>query len=299
MTQQVAYFNGEFCAVSDLKLSVDDLGFLQGVCVSERVRTFDGTLFRLADHLTRLAHSLKILDLLLDDPLSRLGDIAEELVARNGASRVDGDDLGLSLFVTPGIPNETTMTVGMLTYPLPFGQWASYYTQGQALTETGIRQIPPSCWPPMLKCRSRMHYYLADQQARKLDVGSRAILLDQDGFVSEASTANIVIYQKERGFVSPRLEKILPGVSLSVLTQLAADLDIPMYYDDLRLEDVSAAEEILLCSTSPCVWPVTRLNGQPTRSATERPIYRRLLAAWSDLVGLDIAGQAQRFADRC
>ncbi len=298
MSEQLAYLSGTFLPVSALALSVDDLGFVQGACVSERLRTFRGTLFRLDEHLERLTNSLKILEISLEQPLSRIGEIAQQLVAHNGSSLLEGDDLGLSLFVTPGVPSIPRATIGMYTYPLPFGQWSSHYTQGQALTETGIRQVPPSCWPPALKCRSRMHYYLADQRADKLDRGSRAILLDQEGCVSEASTANIVMYQEGHGFVSPPQHKILPGVSLSVLTELASHLEIPMHYRDFRLEDLAAAGEIMLCSTSPCVWPVTRLNGQPTRGSRERPVFHRLLAAWNDLVGLDIAAQARRFADR-
>ena len=313
MNQPVAFLNGEFRAASELALPVDDLGVLQGVAVSERLRTFRGKLFRLDDHLARLAHSLEIIDVTLEYSLERISQIAQELVDRNSSLLEADDDLGLSLFVTPGTQGASQPTVGIQCYPLPFGQWASYYTAGQALTETEIRQVPASCWPLALKCRSRMHYYLADKLAHKTDPGSRAVLLDQEGFVSEASTANIVFYRGGEGLVSPPRHRILPGVSLSVLEQLASSLQIPVHYRDFRLDDLAAADEILLCSTSPCVWPVTRLNQQPVGPSGNGPsgngprgdgpsrdasIYHRLLTAWSDLVGLDIAAQAQQFAHR-
>ncbi len=299
MTDRVAYFNGEFSPDSALAISIDDLGFVQGACVSERLRTFGGRLFRLDEHLQRLANSLQILNLKPAESLTQIGQIAEQLVTHNRHGLPAEDDLGLSLFVTPGIPASNQVTIGLHTYPLPFGQWCQYYTQGQALTETGIRQIPPSCWPPALKCRSRMHYYLADQRAQQIDAGSRAVLLDQDGFVSEASTANLVMYCEAEGLISPPLEKILPGVSLSVLAELAGRQEIDMHYRDFTLEELAGADEILLCSTSPCVWPVTRLNGRPTRGHSARPLSKRLLVAWSELVGLNIAEQACRFATRC
>ena len=108
-----------------------------------------------------------------------------------------------------------------------------------------------------------MHYFLADRLAHTLDPGSRAVLLDQEGFVSEASTANMLFYRRGEGLVSPPRERILPGVSLSVLAELAAGLGIAFHFRRFRLEELAAADEILMCSTSPCVWPVTRLNGQP------------------------------------
>ena len=128
--------------------------------------------------------------------------------------------------------------------------------------------------------------------------GSRAVLLDGDSFVSEASTANLLFYRDTEGLVSPSLHRILPGVTLSVLTNLAAQLGIPVHYRDFRLDELETADEILLCSTSPCVWPVTQLNGQPTGRGADGPVLRRLLNTWSELVGLDIAAQAQQFSWR-
>jgi branched-subunit amino acid aminotransferase/4-amino-4-deoxychorismate lyase len=298
MTQELAYLNGEFLAATELALSVDDLGFVQGVAISERMRTFRGKLFRLADHLQRLANSVAIIDLSLPYSLAEIGEVAEQLVAHNWALVSPEQDLGLSLFVTPGQAGSATPTMGMHTYSLPFDQWASYYTIGQALTETGIRQVPAGCWPRALKCRSRMHYYLADKLAHKLDPGSRAILLDLDETVSEASTANVFFYREEEGIVSPPLPRILPGVSLSVIHDLATELRIPMHYRDFRLPELAAADEILLCSTSPCVWPVMRLNGQPAGRGASGPLFRQLLTAWSELIGLDIQRQAETMARR-
>ena len=248
----------------------EDLGFAQGVSVSERLRTFRGQLFRLDEHLERLANSLRIVDLQPGLSIAQIGELATELVARNRHLLTEGDDLGMSLFITPGLPALQQPTVGMRAYPLPFGQWTSYHDRGQSLTETGVRQVPESCWPAALKCRSRMHYFLADRLAHTIDPGSRAVLLDQEGFVSEASTANILFYRRKEGLVSPPRETILPGVSLSVLAELAAGLGIPFHFRRFRLEELAAADEILMCSTSPCVWPVTRAEWSATRTGGAR-----------------------------
>jgi branched-subunit amino acid aminotransferase/4-amino-4-deoxychorismate lyase len=164
--------------------------------------------------------------------------------------------------------------------------------------ETGIRQVPEACWPAALKCRSRMHYYLADHAAERLDPGARAVLLDLDGCVSEASTANIVMLRRSEGLVSPPRERILPGVSLTVLAELAAELGIPWHFRPFGWEELAAADEILLCSTSPCVWPVTRLNRRPLEPGAAGETYRRLLQAWGASVGVDIAEQARRYRFR-
>jgi len=304
MPESVAYLNGKFIPFSQAAISVTDGGFVQGVTVAEQLRTFGGQLFRLEQHLGRLARSLTIVGIDLGMPVEKLGDIGQELAARNHALLEPGDDLGLSMFVTPGQYSTFSSgsapgpTIGLHTYPLPFHLWHDKYERGESLVVTEVMQVPAACWPSELKCRSRMHYYLADRQARQIEPGARALMLDERGFVTEASTANILVYYKGVGLVSPPKEMILPGVSAAVGEELAGNLGIPFSLRTLTVDDVAAADEVLLCSTSPCLWPVTRLNRKPIGDGKAGEIARRLLAAWSELVGVDIQGQAMRFLNR-
>jgi D-alanine transaminase/branched-chain amino acid aminotransferase len=143
-----------------------------------------------------------------------------------------------------------------------------------------------------------MHYYLADKRAREIEPGARALMQDLEGFVTEATTANVLVYYRDVGLVSPPRERILPGISVAVIESLAEKLNVPFHHRDLTAEDVATADEVLLTSTSPCVWPVTRLNGKPIADGKRGPLARRLLACWSELVGLDIEAQAAEFANR-
>src|SRR5436190_10494425 len=102
MSEPLAYLNGRYLPFSQVAISVTDGGFVQGVTVAEQLRTFGGKLFRLEQHLARLARSLAIVGIELEMPVEKLGEIARELAAKNHASLDTGDDLGLSMFVTPG-----------------------------------------------------------------------------------------------------------------------------------------------------------------------------------------------------
>ena len=143
-----------------------------------------------------------------------------------------------------------------------------------------------------------MHYYLADREARSRDPEARAILLDLDGLVSEASTANVLAYFADRGLVSPPQESILPGISLGMLRDLARTLEIPFQSQPMPPDMLARADEVLLCSTSPCVLPAVSLDGKPIGDGQPGATFRRLLEAWGQEVGLDIAEQARRFATR-
>ena len=290
--------------MSQLTVSVWDSGFVQGVTIAEQMRTFGGRIFRLDQHLERLANSLEIVGILLEVPISELGEQASEIAAHNHRLLAKGDDLGVSLFVTPGpygafAPSDARgPTVAIHTYPISFASFAAKYDCGERLATTSVEQVPPTCWPPALKCRSRMHYYLADRQAKSVDPSARALLLDRDGFVTEASTANIVLYQNSIGFISPPREKILPGVTIATLEGLASQLGIPFQYREVTVDDVLESEEVFLCSTSPCLLPVAALNNQSLGARVPGPIFARAMEAWNQLTGIDIVGQARQFVRR-
>lgn len=305
MNEPCVYINGEWLPASKASLSLIDAGFVLGATIAEQLRTFHGKIFRLDDHLARLEHSLKLLGIDPGVTRDQLAGLAQEIAARNHRLIEHGDDLGLSIFVTPGLypaysslPGPAHPTLCLHTYTLPFRLWAEKYRTGQFLATTAIQQVPPECWPAEIKCRSRMHFFLADRQASHQHPGSRALMLDREGNVTEASTANLLIYRREEGLISPQGSKILPGISLMELLEIAKSLQIPCGERNFKPEEVATADEALLSSTPFCLLPATRLNGQPISAGQPGEIFHRLLAAWSELIGVDIAHQAERFCAR-
>lgn len=302
MSEPVACWNGDWLPAQELAISIFDAGFVLGATVTEQLRTFRGELFRLEPHLDRLYQSLQLTG--LESPLDRaaIRNAAIALVERNAAQRLSGGDLGVGIFVTPGTMSRfsggraTGPNVCLYSYPLRFADWADRYERGERLVISSVRQIPAECLPPALKCRSRMHYYLADREAAQRNPQARAILLDTDGFLSEATTATLLIYRREEGLLTPKREKILPGISLQVVRELAAVEGWPIDERDLPPDSLFEADEVLLASTSSCLLPVVQVDGQPVTDGRPGPVFRRLLSRWSELVGIDIAGQASQLA---
>lgn len=288
-----AYFNGRWVDDATLSIPVGDLGFAMGVTVTERLRTFHRQPFRQAEHVERMRHSLEIVGL----PLAIADEIDHaigEFVTRNQPHWREGDEWAIVAFATPGSGSESTRCVH--GFPLPFGDWADYYADGVSLWVSDFRQTPADCWPPELKCRSRMHYYLADQQARSKQPGARALLLDQEGYVGEASTANIVLYREGEGVLSPKLSKVLPGVSVSVVREIADQLSIPFVERDLTVQELTTADEVWLCSTSVCMQPVVECDGKPIADSKPGTLYKQFMRTWGEIVGLDITSQARKHA---
>jgi branched-subunit amino acid aminotransferase/4-amino-4-deoxychorismate lyase len=293
-----AYINGEWIPSTQLHIAVDDIGFLLGATVTERLRTFGGHVFRLNEHLQRLRRSLEIVGLDAESITSTVADAITEFLQRNRGKIVARDDWSIVAFVTPGISGSGRPTICVHGHPLPFHLWAVQFDAGVRVVVSDTRQVPTNCWPAELKCRSRMHYYLADRSAAAQRPGARAILLDQDGFVAEASTANVLVYRDGEGLVSPPHEHILAGVSLGVVHELAGQIGVPLVTRPLSVAELHAADEAMLTSTSICVLPIVECDGRAVGDGKPGSIYRRLLTAWSEFVGLDVAEQARQFAIR-
>jgi len=293
-----ADLNGRWIPGAELSLAVDDVGFLLGATVTERLRTFRGQVFRRDEHLARLRHSLEIVGLDAAGITAQVAEAVSEFIERNRSQLPADDDWSILAFATPGISGRGRPTVCVHGHPLQFQLWAPRYEAGLPVVISDVRQIPPQCLPPELKCRSRMHFYLADRQAVAARPGARAILLDEDGFVAEATTANVLIHRAGEGLVSPPKEHVLFGVSLGVVQELATRLDVPFTTRRLTVEEFRSADEVMLTSTSVCLLPIVECDGQPTGTGQPGPIYRRLLTAWSELVRVDIAAQARQCASR-
>lgn len=312
MSQPWAFLNGRMIPADELTIPAYDAGFVLGATVSEQLRTFGGRLFKVDEHWKRLQRSLAIVGIEPQLTLDELATAAAELAAMNHKRLDPADDLGLSLFITPGpyatlapanVPRRPT--IGMSTYPLPFHLWADKYATGEHLVTSTVRQVAAESWPRELKCRSRMHYYLADKEVKRREPDTRALLLDENGHVNETSTANIMGVTgrgDEFAFHRPRDGYILPGISQNFVVKLSEQDELLVGrvggFTYSAKEFATGMREILLTSTPFCILPVVSFDGYVIGDGKPGTFFKKLLAAWSEDVGVDIAEQARRFANR-
>jgi branched-chain amino acid aminotransferase len=300
LSEPVVYLNGEFVSASQARLPIYDAGVVQGATVTEQTRTFRHQPWRLEQHLDRLFHSLTLAGLLIDLSCNQLRSISLELVAQNAKLIDPENDLGLIQFVTAGEyatyavgmggQPRTSPTVCVHTFRLPFERWAIKQRDGVHLITPSIRQVPPECVPPQMKCRSRMHYFLAEQEVRRTDPEAWALLLDLQGNITETNAANFLMMENG-AIISPRFAATLPGISRAFVCELVDKLGIRFEEADITIDRVMKAEEAFLTSTPWCMIPVTKINGAPISDGRPGPLFRRLLEAWSLAVGVDVSRQ--------
>ena len=307
MTEPLAYLNHQFIPYSQAHLKVYDAGVVLGAPVTEMVRTFHQQLFRLEAHLDRLERSLRYVRFDLGIERAKFQQQLEELVKHNASLLEPADELGLIAFVTAGeyrtyagssgAAAQATPTVCAHTFSLPCELWTAGMQNGNHVVTPAIRHVPPQCYDPKMKYRSRMHYYLAEQEARQVDPAAIPLLLDLDGNVTETSGANFLIVEKGQ-IVSPPLRNILPGISRQTIIDLSAELQIPFTERDFQDYNVINADEAFVCSTPYCMMPVTQINGVPIGDGQPGPVFQSILQGWSEHVGLNIPAHIEQQAQR-
>lgn len=300
MTECIVYLNGNLVPESEAHISIYDTGIVQGATVAEMTRTFKHQPFRLDDHLDRLFRSLRYAEFDIGMSPKQLKSITLEVLGHNvGLIPADGE-LGIVHFVTAGelqgyvgsagCVARTTPTVCVHTFSINYHIFAEKIKNGAHAVTAVNRHVPPQCVDPKIKCRSRMHWYLAERQVRLVDPDAICLALDLDGNVTEASGSNILIL--DRGtLVSPPRHHILPGVSRETVIELATELGIPFEERPIQIHDVVNADEAYSTTTPYSICALTRMNGIQIGDGKPGPVYHQIVEAWSERVGVHIANQ--------
>jgi branched-chain amino acid aminotransferase len=140
-----------------------------------------------------------------------------------------------------------------------------------------------------------MNFNMAELETGDVDKEAFPILLDQEGNVTEG-TINSVFIVKNGVIKTPGDSEILQSESRSSVVELADALGIPCLQEDVQPYDLYTADETFLAFTGPGVLPMTQVDKRDIADGKPGPITQQLVAALSEKVGVDIPGQAQRFA---
>src|SRR5262249_47796497 len=186
------YFNGHFIPEEQAKLSLHDAGFTWGATVVDRVRTYNRKFFRLPEHLARFRRSCELCRIPLREPDAELTMFAEHLLEQNGPLTHPDDELALVMFAAPGENHgdKARGSLGMHTQHVDVMRHRPLIQRGAKLVTPAARHLPMQGVPPQAKMRSRMFWWIAEQQAHDVDPEASALLLDLSGHVTETAIAN-------------------------------------------------------------------------------------------------------------
>lgn len=319
MTAPLAYLNGRFVPFAEAALPLHDAGFVSGATVVDNARTFRHTLFRWPDHLARFRRDCAACYVPLPATDEQITAAAEELVAHNAKLLPPRGELQLVTFATPGPlgvylgePHNGPPTLGMVTYPLPFARFRKFFTDGATLAFAGRQSFAENdALPPTVKHRSRLHWHIAERSIHDpahafFNPGAVAVLHDGHGAIDTAIGA-VLASDGRTVFRCPQ-HAVQDSISTKVVSELCAEtglsfevapfnmdrLCFPLLPDDAGTP-VADVSEVLLAGTGFCLAGVREykfyVRPRSRTFAWPGPVFAKLLAAWSELVGIDIAEQ--------
>ena len=265
MTEAQAWMNGRQLRFSEMQLPVWDLGVVAGASITEMARTFAHRPFRLPEHLARLLSSCH--ELGFDAPFAdtELLSSAETIVQHNATLIDKTADLGIVMFVTAGA-NRTYLgegelpgpNVGIHTFPLPFALWRDAAVNGARLHVPARRQFSNDSLPVEFKTRNRLHWWLADREANAAQAGSRALLMDANGFLTETSTSCFyAVIDNE--IVTPK-QNVLASMSRRMVQEAAEAAGLKFRRGDIAIRDLPNVQQVFLSSTPVGVLPVQSIS---------------------------------------
>ena len=295
MSAFVGYINGGWVPRGELKVGLDDRGFRVGDTVFDVTRTFRGEPFLLDRHIERLYRSLKYVR--IDPGLSptELTALTMEALERNRGQLEEHGDFDVWHAVTRGAGRwayeATSPTVIIDVGPVPW-EWFGHSLDGAKGVIARTRSLSSDVVDPKVKHHSRLSFTLAELEAGDVEEHGWPILTDAAGNLTEGVGYNLFVVSG--GVIrTPSEKSILQGVSRGYVVELAESLGIPVIEGDLQPYDLYTADEAFFSSTPLCAVPVTSVDKRTVGSGAPGPVFERLIAAWSDAVGVDIRGQAR------
>jgi branched-chain amino acid aminotransferase len=283
MTKPIGYVHDRFVPAGEISIPLNDAGHLWGAVVTDRLRTFNGRLFRLDEHVNRFRQSCDLARIPQPVPDDRLREASEKLVELNRGPH----ELSLVWLATPGplapvVREAPCPTLIAYTLPLDPTHYARAIRTGITLQAVAAAATVD----PRIKHRSRLAWWVATQRVHGVNPDADPLFLDpHTGHVLETPAANLVAVI-EGVVTSPPAGTILEGISLNVVRELCQAGRIPFAERPMTVADLASASEVLLTNTTYCVGGVSRVNEY--RVPFSGPILNRLLDAWTDLVGMDV-----------
>lgn len=274
-SKDIVYVNGKFVPRAEARVSVDDRGFVFGDGVYEVLRAINGRLFAAKFHNDRLRRSLEGTRIALADGDSpeRFAEIGKQLLKENDL--VNGEAT-VYMQVTRGASTRVHAFPPADIKPTIYISVARF-TPSAEFAQNGASVIshPDLRWGRCdLKTLNLLPNVLASQVAKER--GAFEAMLVRDGVVTEGAKTNFFGVVDGSLRTHPCDNHILPGITRSVLRDLARDLDIHLDETPIKAEEIPSLSELFLTGTTADVMPVVRVDGKPVGSGKPGELTRRL-----------------------
>lgn len=291
MVQKVEkiWMDGKFIPWDEAKIHVLTHTLHYGLGVFEGIRCYlchDGksAIFRLKEHVDRLFDSAQIGDIKIPYTKRVIAEACKETLRTNGLRE---GYIRPIVFIGEGVmgvyPGENPIRVAIITW-----SWGTYL--GEGALEKGIRaKISSYCRHHvnvmMTKAKISGNYVnsiFAKREALKMGY-DEAIMLDTEGYISEATGENIFMVKNGLLKTTP-LTSVLSGITRDSVIQIARSKRIPLVEERFTRDELYTAQEVFFTGTAAEITPVREIDDRPIGDGKPGPITKELQEAFFEIV---------------
>ena len=274
------YIDGEFLPKAEAKVSVFDHGLLYGDGVFEGIRSYNGRVFKLDEHLERLYDSAKSIMLEIPISIDTMKETVLETLRRNHLREAyirliitrGVGDLGLDPDKCPK-PSIIIIADKIVLYPQKF------YEDGLEIVTASVRRNYAEAINPRIKSLNYLNNILAKIEGKQAGA-EEVLMLNAEGYVVECSGDNI-FWIKNGTLVTPPVHMgILEGVTRNSVIDIAREAGIRLEERVFTRHDLYIADECFLTGTAAEVIPVVKIDRRAIGDGQPGKMTQRLIAAF-------------------
>lgn len=282
-----AYFGEKVVPHSEAQVSIASHSLQYGTTCFAGIRGYmrDGVpqIFRLKDHHKRLMNACKILGFDFSITYKSFESIFTDLIQAN---RPTGDFYLRPFVYSPDQalgPRFDGLSYELAIYLVPMQNYFDP-SRGLNLGVSSWRKFPDSSIPTKAKAGGAyLNSSLATTEV-KANGFDEALLLDQEGYVVEASVANIILVHHGEVIIPPVGSAVLDGITLRTAVYLLREANIPIRFERIDRSLVTTADELILTGTAAQYIFAASVDRRPIGDGTPGPICTLLRERFADLL---------------
>ncbi len=275
--EQLIYIDGKFYPKGEAKISVYDHGLLYGDGVFEGIRCYNRNVFRLNEHIKRLYHSARSINLHIPVTKEEILGIVCDTIRKNGLK-----DAYVRLVVTRGVgdlgldprkcPKASIICIAQSFAPL----YGDMYDKGIKVVTVGTRRTSWDTLDVKAKTLNYLNNIMGKIQAN-LAGCDEGLMLNYLGHVCEGTGDNFFVVKEGKLYTPPTEAGVLIGITREVVMELARKAKMVVHEKDMTLFDVYTAEECFMTGTAAEIIPIVELDSRKIFEGRPGPITKKLM----------------------
>jgi len=281
------WFDGKFVTLDKAKVPITTHAIHYGTSVFEGIRAYWNNknlfVFRLEEHVKRFRKSGQFYNISLNFTDKEITEAIKGICKKNKIKKscyvrpfYFVGDYGINLHVTEKAPTNVAI------FTFPFGDL--FDKNGITAGVSSWRKFSDLSTPPQAKMGGNyLNSIIATQEAKRNGY-DEAILLDQNGNVSEAPGENIFIVRDGKITTPPLSSSALEGITRDAVIKIGMDLDIQVSENNITRSELMMSDEVFLTGTAAEITPIIEIDGKKIGNGKPGNITKKMMDEYTDIV---------------